>query len=77
MMRAIHLSELCEPLQARLVGEDTPFDAVTTDSRSVTAGALFVALRGENFDGHDILPQVHAASAGAALDSHQVDVPNP
>ena len=47
MMRTMHLSELCAPLQARLVGEDAEFDAVSTDSRSVPAGALFVALCGE------------------------------
>ena len=29
MMRAMHLSELCAPLQARLVGEDAEFDAVS------------------------------------------------
>jgi UDP-N-acetylmuramoyl-tripeptide--D-alanyl-D-alanine ligase len=34
------------------------FNGVSTDSRSVAAGALFVALRGEVFDGHDFLPQV-------------------
>jgi UDP-N-acetylmuramoyl-tripeptide--D-alanyl-D-alanine ligase len=37
---------------------------VTTDSRKAGAGDVFVALRGERFDGHDFVPQV--ASAGAA-----------
>ena len=34
------------------------FDGVSTDTRAVGAGQLFVALRGEVFDAHDFLPQV-------------------
>lgn len=37
---------------------DAEFDGLTTDSRAVAAGNLFVALRGERFDAHDFLPQV-------------------
>ncbi len=40
------------------------FTAMTTDSRKVTPGCLFVALVGEKFDGHDFLQQ--AIDAGAA-----------
>jgi len=40
---------------------------VHTDSRSLQAGDLFVALRGERFDAHDFLPQARAAGAVAAL----------
>src|SRR6266550_7362417 len=39
-------------------------DKVSTDSRTVKRGELFVALRGENFDGHQFVEA--AASAGAA-----------
>jgi UDP-N-acetylmuramoyl-tripeptide--D-alanyl-D-alanine ligase len=46
---------------ARLIDAgDADFDGVTTDSRNVAPGALFVALRGERFDGHDFLPQLGA-----------------
>jgi UDP-N-acetylmuramoyl-tripeptide--D-alanyl-D-alanine ligase len=45
-------------------GEAVAFDGVSTDSRTVAPGALFVALRGENFDAHDVLAQVaHNAAA--------------
>ncbi|PXW96936.1 UDP-N-acetylmuramoylalanyl-D-glutamate--2,6-diaminopimelate ligase /UDP-N-acetylmuramoyl-tripeptide--D-alanyl-D-alanine ligase [Sphaerotilus hippei] len=44
-----------------------PLQRVHTDSRSVRAGDLFVALRGERFDAHDFLPQVQVAGASAAL----------
>jgi UDP-N-acetylmuramoyl-tripeptide--D-alanyl-D-alanine ligase len=37
---------------------------ISTDTRSISAGDVFVALRGERFDGHDFLGQ--AAASGAA-----------
>jgi UDP-N-acetylmuramoyl-tripeptide--D-alanyl-D-alanine ligase len=40
---------------------------VVTDSRLIRAGDFFVALRGEQFDGHAFLPAVKKASAGGAL----------
>jgi UDP-N-acetylmuramoyl-tripeptide--D-alanyl-D-alanine ligase len=46
---------------------DGRFPAVATDSRALRAGALFVALRGERFDGHDFLPAVRDAGAGGAV----------
>lgn len=41
--------------------------SVETDSRQLTAGALFVALRGAKFDGHDYLESVRTAGAVAAI----------
>ena len=46
---------------------------VTSDSRRVRAGSLFVAIRGEHFDGHDFLAAATAAGAAAVL----VDRPVP
>ncbi|MBA3260784.1 MAG: UDP-N-acetylmuramoyl-tripeptide--D-alanyl-D-alanine ligase, partial [Gemmatimonadales bacterium] len=43
------------------------FSTISTDSRAIPAGALFVALAGERFDGHDYLPVVAAAGAVAAI----------
>jgi UDP-N-acetylmuramoyl-tripeptide--D-alanyl-D-alanine ligase len=40
---------------------------VVTDSRLIRAGEFFVALRGEQFDGHAFLPAVKEAAAGGAL----------
>ncbi|WP_342130535.1 UDP-N-acetylmuramoyl-tripeptide--D-alanyl-D-alanine ligase [Hydrogenophaga sp. OTU3427] len=55
--------------QARVVGDAAAQDIrrVHTDTRSLCAGDLFVALRGERFDAHDFLPQAAAAGAVAAL----------
>ena len=49
---------------ARLVGGDVAFEGVSTDSRKLQPGMLFVALRGEVFDAHNFLGQV--ASSGVA-----------
>lgn len=51
-----------------LIGDPaTPLHRVHTDSRSLRAGDLFVALRGERFDAHDFLGQARDAGAAAVL----------
>lgn len=52
-------------------------DTITTDTRSLGAGSLFVALRGERFDAHDFLAQARAAGAVAAVVERPVDDPLP
>ena len=54
--------------QATLVGDGaTVFTRVHSDTRSLREGDLFVALRGERFDGHAFVAQARAAGAVAAL----------
>ncbi len=54
-----------------LVGDAaTEVQRVHTDTRSVQAGDLFVALRGERFDAHDFLAQAMAAGAVALIAEH-------
>ena len=55
--------------------QDGPAGPVTTDSRRLPAGAWFVALAGDRFDGHDFLPHVLAAGAGGAVVSRRDRVP--
>jgi UDP-N-acetylmuramoyl-tripeptide--D-alanyl-D-alanine ligase len=50
-----------------LTGPNVDFERVTTDSRSLQAGDLFVALRGERFDGHDFVAQAFQRGAVAAV----------
>ena len=53
---------------AQLIGDGhIEIQRVHSDTRSLAAGDLFVALRGERFDAHDFLPQAAAAGAVAAL----------
>ncbi len=42
-------------------------DGIVTDSRTIRPGELFVALRGENFDGHDFVESVATSGAAGAL----------
>ncbi|MGC2032700.1 MAG: Mur ligase domain-containing protein, partial [Steroidobacteraceae bacterium] len=54
----------------QLVGEDHPYGAVATDSRTLGVGSLFVALRGPNFDGRDFVAAAAARGAiGAIVES--------
>jgi len=58
---------------AALVGDATrAFERVHTDTRTLRAGDLFVALKGERFDAHDFLPQARAAGAVAAIATHGI-----
>ena len=53
---------------ATVVGDGAiAFERVATDTRSLAAGDLFVALRGERFDAHDFLAQAIGAGAVAAI----------
>lgn len=72
MLKALRLSELLMALDARLVGADVAFTAVSTDSRKIEPGQLFIALTGPNFDGHDYLAAVAAKGAVAALVEREV-----
>jgi len=62
-------------VDGRAVGANVRFTRVTTDSRKLLPGDLFVALAGERFDGHDF---VHAAlsqgAAAAMIAADRVDV---
>jgi UDP-N-acetylmuramoyl-tripeptide--D-alanyl-D-alanine ligase len=59
----------------RAVGANVRFTRVTTDSRKLTPGDLFVALAGERFDGHDFVPAALSQGAVAAMvASDRVDV---
>jgi len=61
------LAEAAAVLGARMRGGDARFSGVSTDSRTLRRGELFVALRGERFDGHGFLQNAAAAKAAAAL----------
>ena len=61
------LANLIAAMPGAQLTADAGFDSVSTDSRTASAGALFVALRGETFDAHDFLPQVAANGAAAVV----------
>ena len=61
------LGSACERVGGRLLGADAFFSAVGIDSRADCTGQLFVALRGERFDGHDFVAAAASRGAAAAL----------
>ena len=69
------LSRVAEATGGQLVGQDLSLHGVTTDTRAVAAGQLFIALRGERFDAHDFLEAAVAAGAGALLVADAARIP--
>lgn len=72
MLKPLSLNEVAGALQGRVVGADASFNAVSTDSRAIVPGQLFIALTGPRFDGHDYLADVAAKGAVAALVEREV-----
>jgi UDP-N-acetylmuramoyl-tripeptide--D-alanyl-D-alanine ligase len=67
-MAMFTLKEIAEATGGSMGGEPEALaNAVSTDSRQVAAGELFVALRGERFDGHDFVEQAAARGVGLFL----------
>ena len=75
-MRALRLSQVAAMAGGRVLGEDVVVDALATDTRTlpVAGNALFIALKGERFDGHDHVAAAAQAGVVAALVSRQLDV---
>lgn len=77
-MKPIRLAQVARWCGGRLHGDDAEVDAVSTDTRTLAADGrrvLFVALRGENFDGHEHVANAAARGAVAALVEREVDAP--
>lgn len=71
------LSEAAKALQVDYSGRDVIFSGISTDTRSLSKGNLFVALQGPNFDGHDYLQRAAELGAAAAATSKAVDAALP
>jgi len=72
------LSDLCSAVDGKVIGADTAFARVSTDTRSIKKGDLFFALKGANFDAHHYLAQAVQAGACAIVvekESPHVAVP--
>jgi UDP-N-acetylmuramoyl-tripeptide--D-alanyl-D-alanine ligase len=61
------LREAATAIGARVQGKDIVFESVSTDSRTLARNALFVALRGERFDGHQFIKAAREQGAAAAM----------
>lgn len=61
------LAAAATKMNGTLHGADQPFDGVSTDTRTLKRGELFVALQGPNFDGRDYLGQARDKGAAGAV----------
>lgn len=66
-MGALSLSDIAIAIEANWASAEASVTAVSTDSRELATGSLFVALRGEHFDGHAFLGAAANAGAVAAV----------
>ena len=72
-MRPLALSQVARWVEGRHLGTDATISSVSTDTRALRPGALYVALRGERVDGHDLAAQAAEAGAAALLVQREVE----
>lgn len=73
----MNLREIEEATSGKLFGKNLTVSAVTIDSREASAGALYVAIRGDRFDGHDFCASAveNGASAVVCERPPEVEIP--
>ncbi|MFQ5993997.1 MAG: UDP-N-acetylmuramoyl-tripeptide--D-alanyl-D-alanine ligase [Acidiferrobacterales bacterium] len=71
------LEELSQVLKAPLVGTDEVFTGISTDTRKIRSGDLFVAIKGPNYDGHDFLAEAKRHGAAGAIAMRATEAPLP
>lgn len=76
-MKRTPLSLIAHWAGGEIHGEDTAIDAISKDTRTLAPGSLYVALRGDRFDGHDFAADAVARGASAMLVERLLDVALP
>ena len=74
MMTELSLSQMAQAYGGTLMYPDCHFQSVSTDSRNIDDGQLFVALRGDRFDAHEFLPQVATRASGMVVERPAKDI---
>jgi UDP-N-acetylmuramoyl-tripeptide--D-alanyl-D-alanine ligase len=63
----LELSVAARAMSGTLLGENIHFSGVSIDTRQLSGGVLFIALRGHNFDGHAFIALAKERGAVAAV----------
>ncbi|MDX3772549.1 UDP-N-acetylmuramoyl-tripeptide--D-alanyl-D-alanine ligase [Chromatiaceae bacterium AAb-1] len=71
-MIRLRCSEIAALLNATFTGQDCDITTVSTDSRTIGEGALFIALKGPNFDGSAFIRDVAGKGAAAVITEQPV-----
>ena len=74
-MNRLPLSLVAHWAAGELHGDDVQVDSISHDTRALAPGSLYVALRGERFDGHDFAADAVARGAVAVLVERLLDLP--
>jgi len=73
----MYLNEVAKAVQGDIKGSDVLIQGVSSDSRTLNTGEMFVALTGPRFDGHEFVAQAVTRAASAALVRHPVSTELP
>lgn len=71
------LSQLTYILNGELLGNDTTFSGISIDTRTLQKNNLYIAIKGERFDGHDFSTQAEKNGASAIVVERQQSVAIP
>ncbi len=77
MVNLVKLSTLASRLQGKLLGPDVDYSGLSLDSRNIKPRELFIAIRGEKFDGHHFIELAKHSGAAAAIVDHAIDTDLP
>ncbi|MCE2596095.1 UDP-N-acetylmuramoyl-tripeptide--D-alanyl-D-alanine ligase [Motilimonas cestriensis] len=72
-MIRLNLTEIAAAVDGQLNGDNCVISNVTTDTRHISVGDLFIALVGASFDGHEFALQAKALGAAALIVEREVD----
>lgn len=70
----INLSALAQKLDGELIGGDIAFSELSTDSRTLSHGDMYLALNGDRFDGNDFVAEAITKGASGAIVSKELDI---
>ena len=71
------LEQVSKVLSAEMHGNDVNVKSVSTDTRSLQSGDLYIALQGDHFDGHDYIDKAISAGAAAVVMHKKIEVSLP
>ncbi len=76
-MISMSLSKAAKAIESKYDGEDIIFSGCSIDSRTIEKGNLFIAINGENFDGHDYVSMAEEKGATALLLEREINHEKP
>lgn len=77
-MRSLSLVEIAQAVDGKLnIDTNETVDNVCIDTRKITKGCLYVAIKGEKFDGHDFIEKAFQLGAKAVISHKEIKTDKP